>query len=105
MTTPVHIAVNLGAFLLLMQVPTLNPTYTDLALLVGSNFIDLDHLWARPIYDSNRNGFRVHFLHKNWKVVLLFSALCVFVRPVMFLGIGVMLHYLLDYIEIRRKRL
>lgn len=105
MTTPTHVAVNLGVFLLLMQVDGLDPNYTDLALLVGSNFIDLDHLYARPIYDPMRNGFKTHFLHKNWKAVLLISILMLFIRPMMFLGIGFILHFFLDYLDIKQKKI
>ncbi|OGN29722.1 MAG: hypothetical protein A3A33_04495 [Candidatus Yanofskybacteria bacterium RIFCSPLOWO2_01_FULL_49_25] len=88
-----------------MQVRALDPNYTDLVLLIGSNLIDLDHLSARPIYDPYRNGFKTHFLHRNWKAVLFLSILMLFVRPVMFLGIGIMLHFLLDYIDIKRKKI
>ena len=73
MTTPTHIAVNLGVFLLLMQRNGLNPDYADLSLLVGSNLIDLDHLLTRPVYDPKRNSFKTHLLHRNWKIGLLLS--------------------------------
>lgn len=103
MTTPTHVAVNLGVFLAFMQIQTLGPNYTDLALLIGSNLIDLDHLFSRPIYDSMRNGFKTHFLHKQWRIVLLLSVLVLFVRPLTFLGVGLILHFFLDYLDIKRK--
>ncbi len=103
MTTPVHVAVNLGAFLVLMQVPALEPNYVDLALILGANLIDLDHLLARPIYNPMRNSFKTHLLHKPWKVILPLCVLALFIRPIMFVGIGVGLHYLLDHIDNKRR--
>ncbi len=105
MTTPTHVAVNLGVFLVLMQVPTVAPNYTDLALLVGSNLIDLDHLSARPIYHPKRNSFITHPLHKQWKVLSVLSVLMLFIRPVSFLGIGLLLHFFLDYLYNKRERI
>lgn len=104
MTTPSHVAVNLGVFLALMQVQTLNPNYTDLALLIGSNLIDLDHLFSRPIYVPKRNSFKTHFLHKRWKTMLLLSILALFVRPLLFLGIGLILHFFLDYLDTKEGK-
>ena len=105
MTTPTHIAVNLGVFLLLMQRNGLNPDYADLSLLVGSNLIDLDHLLTRPVYDPKRNSFKTHVLHRNWKMGLFVSLLMLFIRPLLFLGLGIMLHYFLDYFYNKRERI
>ena len=103
MTTPTHVAVNLGVFLALMQIPTIAPNYTDLALILGSDLIDLDHLFSRPIYHPGRNSFKTHFLHKRWKMVLCASILMLAYRPLMFLGLGLLLHLLLDYIYNKRE--
>jgi len=105
MTTPTHVAVNLGVFLVLMNVPSINPNYTDLALILGSNLIDLDHLFSRPIYHPKRNSFTTHPLHKQWRVLLVVSILVLFIRPVAFLGIGILLHFLLDYLYNKREGL
>jgi len=102
MTTPTHIAVDLAVFAVLVQVPAINPNYLDLALIVGSNLIDLDHLFSRPIYDPQRNPFVTHLLHKNWKLVLIISGVLIFVRQVMFLGMGILVHFLLDFIDTKR---
>ena len=103
MTTPTHITSNLIVFLILMHVQNLNPNYTDLFLIIGSNSIDLDHLLSSPIYHPKRNPFKTHFLHKQWKVIGALSILVLFYRPLMFLGIGLILHFLLDYLYIKRE--
>lgn len=103
MTTPVHLAVNFGIYLALAQVPSIETNYTDLALILGANLIDLDHLLVRPIYVPMRNSFKTHLLHKPWKCVLVVCACLMLFRPLMFLGIGVATHYLLDFIDNKRR--
>ena len=103
MTTPTHVAVNLGVFLALMQIPSVAPNYTDLVLMLGSNLIDLDHLFSRPIYHPKRNSFTTHPLHKQWRVLLVLSILMLFIRPIVFLGIGLLLHLFLDYLYNKRE--
>ncbi len=104
MTTPTHITVNLGAFILLIQINSLSLNYVDLLLITTSNLIDLDHLFSRPIYHPKRNPFKTHFIHKRYKLVLLFSVIILFIRPLMFLGIGLILHLFLDYLYIKREK-
>jgi len=104
MTTPTHVASNLIVFLALAYVQNLNPDYADLGLIISSNLIDLDHLFSKPIYHSKRNPFTTHFLHKCWKVAIIFSILILFYRPLMFLGIGLLLHFFLDYLYLKREK-
>jgi len=103
MTTPTHVTTDLIIFLVLMHVQNFNPNYTDLGLIVGSNLIDLDHLFSCPIYHPKRNPFKTHVLHKYWKIISALSILLLFYRPLMFLGIGLILHFFLDYLYIKRE--
>ena len=102
MTTPTHVTSNLIVFLILTHIQNLNPNYTDLGLIIGSNLIDLDHLFSRPIYQSKRNPFKIHFLHQHWKIISILSVILLSYRPLMFLGIGFILHFFLDYLYIKR---
>jgi hypothetical protein len=102
MTTPTHVIADLAVFLILLQVKVVDPNYTDLALIIGSNLIDVDHLFSQPIYHPNRNPFTAHFLHKRWMLLITFSIILIFIRPLMFLGIGLLVHVFLDYIYVRR---
>ncbi len=80
--------------------------YHDLLVLYSASLIDLDHLFSKPIFDPKRNPFKTHFLHKNWKVVILFSLVVLFFyRPLAFLGLGLLSHLLLDLIYIKRHHL
>ena len=103
MTTPTHIASNLAIFWILMHVQNINPNYTDLYLILSANLIDLDHLFSTPIYHPRRNPFKTHFLHKNWKIITFLTMPMLFYRPLMFLGIGLILHFFLDYLYIKRE--
>ena len=105
MTTPRHIVASVGVFLISTQIEGLDPNYVDLALIVGANLIDLDHLFSRPIYDPKRNSFKAHFLHRHWKIVSLLSLGTLFFRPIAFLGLGILLHFLLDYLYSKRERI
>jgi hypothetical protein len=73
---------------------------TDLFLLMGANIIDIDHLFARPIYNPLRSSF-THILHKHYKIIIAVSVGAIF-TPVKFLGVGLILHLCLDSIEAMR---
>ena len=103
MTIPTHVIINLGVFLILQHVGTTNPNYTDLALILCSNLVDLDHLFSKPIYHPYRNSFKTHFLHKNWRVILVLSLAMFLFRPLLFFGIGLIMHLFLDYLYNKRE--
>jgi hypothetical protein len=105
MTTPTHVAFDLGIFLILSNTTALNLNYYDLALILASNLIDLDHLFSKPIYHPKRNPFITHGIHKRWILLTGLSLGLLFIRPTMFLGIGLLAHLLLDYIYVRREKL
>ena len=80
--------------------------YFDLIALYSAGLIDLDHLFSKPVFDPKRNPFKAHFLHKNWKTVILFSMIALFFyRPLAFLGAGLLSHLFLDFIYIKRHHL
>ena len=104
MITPIHILFNLLIYFILGKTLILT-TNIDLILLLCSELIDLDHLRAKPIYHPRRNSFKTHPLHKQWKIILIISLLLLFYRPLMFLGIGLISHFLLDFIENKIKKI
>ncbi len=101
MTTPTHVAADIAVFLALTHVPGLNPNTADFVLLIGSNLIDIDHLFSHPIYHPRRNPFTTHTLHKSWLVLGAVSCALLFIRPLMFIAIGLLLHFALDYLYVR----
>ena len=104
MTTPTHVISNLVVVVMAQQIG-INLGVYDLFLILLSNLIDLDHLFSRPVYHPRRNPFVTHFLHKNWKIVLALSVLMFLNRNLLFLGIGLILHFFLDYVYVKREKI
>ncbi|WGK65687.1 DUF6122 family protein [Croceiramulus getboli] len=67
-------------------------------LFLATMLVDLDHLFATPLFDPQRCSIGFHPLHTEYAmigyVVLLF-----FKRPWRVLGIGLLFHMLTDYLD------
>ena len=99
MLTPVHLLFNFGIYTFVDKTHIIKDVNgVDLWWLFSAELIDLDHLFSRPIYQKLRNSFKVNILHKNWKWLSIISFILLFFRPVMFLGIGILSHFLMDYL-------
>lgn len=98
MISPVHISFNLAIYFLISKLGVLGLGALDLLCLLSAELIDFDHFFAKPIYNPQRNSFKTHFFHRNWKYIGIISVLLFFYRPLMFLGIGLLSHLLLDCI-------
>lgn len=59
--------------------------------------VDLDHLVAMPIFDSNRCSINFHPLH-SYYAILLYIVLLVFPKT-RIIAIGLLFHMLTDNIE------
>jgi hypothetical protein len=66
-------------------------------LMIATMLVDLDHLFANPIYDPNRCSIGFHPLHGLW-FIALYVALC-FVPKTRLVGIGLSIHMALDAID------
>ena len=60
-----------------------------LIMLIGL-LIDVDHIWANPIFDPNRCSIGFHPLHSYWAIAL-YVALTLF-KKTRLIGIGLMIH-------------
>lgn len=105
MITPVHLVFDIGLYLLTDKLNIVDVNNIDLIILVSAELIDLDHLLSKPIYHPRRNPFAIHLLHKKWPAILLTALLFLLYRPVLFLGIGLLSHLLLDYLYVKIYRL
>ena len=105
MVTPIHLFFDTGIYFLINKVDIIDVNRIDLFILFSSELIDLDHLFSKPIYHSRRNPFKTHIFHKKWRIILIISILLLFYRPIMFLGIGLLSHILLDYLYIKIYKL
>ncbi len=66
-------------------------------LMMATMLVDIDHLFAVPIYDPNRCSIGFHPLHQPWFIAAYF-VLC-FVPKTRLVGLGLMIHMALDAID------
>ena len=60
--------------------------------------VDLDHLLANPIYDSNRCSINFHPLHSYYAIIAYFTMLFL-KKPINIIGLGLLLHMLVDFTD------
>ena len=66
-------------------------------LMIVTMLVDIDHIFANPIYDPNRCSISFHPLHELW-FIGLYIALC-FIPKTKLVGIGLSVHMALDAID------
>jgi hypothetical protein len=66
-------------------------------LMIATMLVDIDHLFANPLYDPNRCSIGFHPLHEIWFIVL-YAMLC-FVPKMRLVGVGLSIHMALDAID------
>jgi hypothetical protein len=66
-------------------------------LMLLSMSIDLDHLFATPIFDSTRCSIGFHFLHSYFAIAIYVVA--IFFKKSRIIGIGLVLHILIDFLD------
>ena len=69
------------------------------ALMVATMLVDLDHLLASPIFDSDRCSIGFHPLHSYYAIGFYFLLLLFPNRYVRIVAIGLLLHMFADYID------
>jgi len=66
-------------------------------IMLATMLIDLDHLWASPIFDANRCSIGFHPMHSYYAIgiyIILF-----FVPKFRIVAIGLLLHILTDFLD------
>ena len=66
-------------------------------IMLGGMLIDLDHLWATPIYDAARCSIGFHPLHSTLPIAVY--GVCLLHPKTRILGLGLCLHILLDALD------
>ncbi|MFT6166212.1 MAG: hypothetical protein ACJAV5_000097 [Vicingaceae bacterium] len=67
-------------------------------ILIATMLVDIDHLLAEPIFESNRCSINFHPFHTYYAMVVYF-ALLFFRKPFNIIGIGLLFHMLTDFID------
>ena len=96
--TPIHFGFNLMIYYFVSLIFSIEFLIINCLYLLFAELIDLDHLFSKPIYHPKRNPFKTHYFHRNWIFVLIIGIFCLFFYPILFLGIGLISHIILDYI-------
>lgn len=66
-------------------------------VMIATMLVDLDHVFATPIYDPNRCSIGFHPLHQLYFIVLYLGLF--FVPKTKWLGLGLLIHMALDAID------
>lgn len=66
-------------------------------IMASAILIDLDHLLATPVFDSNRCSINYHPLHSYYAIGIYM--LMLFIKKVRILGIGCLIHMLADTVD------
>src|SRR5690606_11489772 len=66
-------------------------------IMIATMLIDLDHLLATPIFDSNRCSINFHPLHTYWALGIYI--LMLFLKKTRIIAIGLVFHLFTDFID------
>lgn len=64
-------------------------------IMLATMIVDLDHLFADPVYDPDRCSIGVHPLHR-WPVIAVYGLLTIPSRTRL-IGLGLLIHMGLDF--------
>ena len=68
-----------------------------LLILLAGMLIDLDHLWANPVFDPNRCSIGFHPLHSH--IAILCYCMLPFFKQTRLLGLGLIIHIIADMVD------
>ncbi|TAI49307.1 DUF6122 family protein [Flagellimonas allohymeniacidonis] len=66
-------------------------------LLLSGILIDIDHLWAEPIFDPNRCSIGFHPLHSYWAIIGY--SILPFFKKTRLIGLALLLHIIADIMD------
>jgi hypothetical protein len=67
------------------------------SIMIATMIVDLDHLFANPIYDPQRCSIGFHPLH-TWPAIAVYALLLI-PSPTRIVGIGLLIHMALDGVD------
>ncbi len=65
--------------------------------MLATMLVDLDHLFANPIFDPGRCSINFHPLHTYWAMGVYVMLL--FFKKTRIIAVGLLFHMLSDYID------
>lgn len=67
--------------------------------MLATMLVDLDHLFATPIFEPGRCSINFHPLHTYWAMAVYVVLL--FFKKTRIIAVGLLFHMLTDYIDCR----
>lgn len=67
-------------------------------ILLATMLVDVDHLFANPIFQANRCSINFHFLH-SYYAIIFYVFLLFFRKPFYIIGIGLLFHMATDFLD------
>lgn len=67
-------------------------------IMILTMLVDVDHLFATPIFDPNRASIGFHFLH-SYYAIAFYVVLLIFKGNPRIIGVGLLFHMLTDFID------
>lgn len=65
-------------------------------ILLATMLVDLDHLFANPIFDPSRNSIGFHILH-SYYAIAVYCAMLFFKGNIRIIAIGLLFHMITDF--------
>ena len=66
-------------------------------IMLATMLVDVDHLFATPLFDPNRCSINFHPLHTYWAMAVYVVLL--FFKKTRIIAVGLLFHMLTDYID------
>ncbi|WP_310994103.1 DUF6122 family protein [Aequorivita marina] len=66
-------------------------------IMLATMLVDVDHLFATPIFDPNRCSIGFHPLHSYWAIGVYFGLL--FFKKTRIIAVGLLFHMVTDFID------
>lgn len=66
-------------------------------LMLATMLVDLDHVFADPLFDPNRNSIGYHPLHSYWAILIYFLGTIFLKGNYRIIAIGLLFHMISDF--------
>ncbi|WP_438961718.1 DUF6122 family protein [Nonlabens sp.] len=98
MQTLLHYFLHLGAPWVIAFVFFRKEWKMTYILFLLTMLVDLDHLFATPVFQAHRCSINFHPLH-TYYAMIFYVVFLFFRKPIQILGIGLLFHMVTDYID------
>jgi hypothetical protein len=65
--------------------------------MLATMLVDVDHLFATPLFDPNRCSINFHLLHTYWAMAVYVVLL--FFKKTRIIAVGLLFHMLTDFLD------